>query len=454
MSIVHTQYALYDPKVVQYCRWTGDINIMMPWQYNGWQPETLAWKKSAYFSANLSGTMPDQTIKGPDAERLMSENFVNGFSLEKFPVGKGKHIVGVSPKGNVISHGLGLRTAEDEFHVYSLVPFVMMLTNNGKYNVEPQVYDHTKDFVYQIAGPRSLEIVENVIEEDIHDMKFMEFRYADVDGARVRVIRMGMGGTISYEIHGAAADVEKVYSKIVKVGAAYEMERMGTLAYMCNHTENGFPQYGTHFIRAVQEYPEMYRFMGFTDETKAGVDPYELHGSLNDMGVSAYYANPIELGWSNIINWKHDFVGKEALFQIKNDPNKRSICTLVWNSEDIVNIIRAMYDKKDMSMPDIMYYPQNYYFAADGNLSDKVFDKDGKLIGRSAGIVYTQYYKDTISLGIIDMNKNVQGDEVTILWGSNGTRQIPIRARIERYPYLDLTPNREYDMESIPHYSK
>ena len=105
-------------------------------------------------------------------------------------------------------------------------------------------------------------------------------------------------------------------------------------------------------------------------------------------------------------------------------------------------------------MPDIMYYPQNYYHAADGNLSDKVFDKDGKLIGRSAGIVYTQYYKDTISLGLIDLDKNVQGDEVTVLWGSNGTRQIPIRARIERYPYLDLTSNRDYDMESIPHYHK
>ncbi len=455
MSIVHTSYVPYEPSVHQYCRWTGDINILMPWQYNGWQAETFAWKNSAYLSANLSGTMPDQLIKGPDAERLMSENFVNGFTLDKFPVGKGKHIVGVSPKGNVISHGLGLRTAEDEFHVYSVVPFVMMLTNNGEYDVEPQTYDHTKDFVYQIAGPRSLEIVEHTIEEDIHDLKFMEFRNKKAEGADVRVIRMGMGGTISYEIHGAREDAEKVYNKIVKAGQNYGLERMGTLAYMCNHTENGFPQYGTHFIRAIQEYPKMYRFMGYTEETKWEVDKaYELHGSMNDMGVSAYYANPIELGWSNIINWKHDFVGKDALQKIKEDPARRSVCTLVWNEEDILNIFRAIYDKKDKSMPDIMYYPQNYYHAADGNLSDKVFDKDGKLIGRSAGIVYTQYYKYTISLGLIDLDKNVQGDEVTVLWGSNGTRQIPIRARIERYPYLDLTSNRDYDMESIPHYHK
>lgn len=451
--ISHVSFSTYDPDVVQMARWTGPISEFMPWEYNGWQAETLSWKTGCYLHGGLSSTMPDLRVKGPDAERLMSENFVNGFTLEKFPVGKGKHAIALSPEGNVISHGLVMRLAEDEFACYSVVPIIVLNSNNGKYDVEPIEYVMDQDFVFQIAGPTSLQVCENALEEDIHDLGFMCFRYGKVAGRDVRVIRMGMGGTISYEIQGRMEDALPVWDKIVEVGRDYGLERMGKLAYMCNHTENGFPQYGTHFMRAVQEYPELYRFMGFTDETKEETNGgIELHGSMSDQGYAAYFANPIELGWSRCINWNHDFVGKDALLKIKADPSTRRIVTLEWNAEDILNIFRAYYDKEDMRMPDLMCYPQNYYFAADGQLADKVLDGQGRMVGRSSGIVYTQYYKKTISQALIDPEYAAEGTELTLIWGTAGTRQIPIRVRVARYPYLDLTSNRDFDLETIPHY--
>ncbi|MCD8013723.1 MAG: hypothetical protein LUG99_11195 [Lachnospiraceae bacterium] len=178
----------------------------------------------------------------------MSETFVNNFPLEKFHVERCKHCIAVSSRGYITMHGICLRTAEDELHTYSLDLQVPMQVNSGKYDVEQYIPEYNKDFVFQMAGPRSLELVENVLQEDIHDMKFMEFRNYSVLGRPVRVLRMGMGGTLAYEFHGAIEDALPVYEEIIRVGKNYDLKRLGMISYMLNHTENGFPQLGKHFM--------------------------------------------------------------------------------------------------------------------------------------------------------------------------------------------------------------
>lgn len=457
-TTVHTAFAAYDPDVVMYDRWTGGPNnIIQAYEFNGWEKETRAWKETCYISTNLAGSTHDVRIKGPDAEKFMGEIFINSVTLERFPVGAGKHLIACSEKGNVTAHGVGMRTAEDEFSVcgHSMLAIAEAHAKDSPLDVTIYGGEFYRGQVIQLAGPRALEVLENTIKEDIHDLKFMRFRRAEINGIPVRVLRMGMGGTIAYEIHAKAEDALPVYNAVVETGKAYGIEKLGHLSYMCNHTENGFPQYGTHFMLAYEEDPELLRYYGF-DETCAEEirKNTELHGSMSGEGFSAYFANPIELGWGRFINWGHDFKGKAALEAIKADPKTRSICTLEWEPEDILNIFRAYYDKDDMRMPDRMEYPQRYFFADEGNLSDKVLDENGNVIGRSAGIVYTCYYKSTISLGMIDPAYNEIGKEVTILWGTEGTRQIPIRAKVTRYPYLDLADNKSYDLESIPHYQK
>ena len=455
-TTVHTAFAAYDPDVVLYDRWTGGPNnIIQPYEFHGWVPETRAWKESCYISTNLSGSSTDVRVKGPTIEEFMSEVFINSFSLEKFPVGAGKHLIACSEKGTILAHGVGMRTAEDEFVVcgHSMMAIVEAHAKGSAHDVTVFGGEYFKGLIVQLAGPRALEVLENTIKEDIHDLKFMRFRQASVEGLPVRVLRMGMGGTIAYEIHAKAEDAMTVYNAVVEVGKAYGAEKLGHLAYMCNHTENGFPQYGTHFMLAYEDDPELLRYFGL-DESQAG-EMYKntpLHGSMSGEGLRAYYANPIELDWGRMINWDNNFKGKAALKAIAADPKTRSICTLEWEPEDILNIFRAYYDKDDMRMPDRMEYPQRYFFADEGNLADKVLDENGNVIGKSSGIVYTAYYKSTISLCVIDPAYNEIGKEVTVLWGTEGTRQIPIRAKVARYPYLDLTGNKNYDLESIPHY--
>lgn len=459
--LLHHCAAPFDPKVQLYAHWDEGLTdsvSLFPYWYTNWVDETLSWKKDCYFHTFLSGGAPSVRVKGPDAERLMSDTFINSVSLDRFHIGQCKHVIAVTDKGFIASHGTAMRVAEDEFHVYNGDPYVVMKMASGEYDVENYEIEYNKDYIFQLAGPRSLEIVENVVKADVHDLKFMRFRNVEVLGIPLRLLRMGMGRTLAYEFHGSIEHMETIYNEILRVGEAYNLHQMGHLAYMSNHTENGFPQDWIHFMNARMEDPAVRKFYGIPDpEDKdyktLGTDPYGvvLRGSMSDQGYQSYYLNPIEAGWGRFIDWNHDFQGKEALLAINADPKHRVVCTLEWNPDDIMNIFKAFYDGES-DIPDQMMFPQNLTANPNGQVSDKIINKKGEIIGRSACVVYTVYYKRSISMAFIEPEYAKEGQEVTVIWGTAGTRQIPIRAKVARYPYLDLTDNRDFDMEQIPHY--
>lgn len=447
--ITFTPMIPYDPELKMLARWTGfENNEFLPWEYNGWQAETLSWKTTAYMSTYLSGGPHDVRIVGPDAEKVMSDNFVNSVTLDRWKVGKGKHLIACSEKGTIIAHGMGLRIAEDSFALGggAMGMIADIAVNSGKYDVRLEEGPFAYGLVLQFAGPRALEITENVVKRDIHDLPFMGILPCEVDGCPARILRMGMGGTLAYEIHCSRADAAHVYEYAWDIAKGFGAERLGLLAYMCNHTENGFPQWAQHFMLAANDDPATYEALG------AYYSTLELRGSMADQPAETYYRNPIELGWGRMIDYSKPFKGREALIALRDDPHTRRICNLEWNPEDILGIFRAYYDTDDMRMPDLMDYPQRYYDTDSAQLADKVLDADGNLIGISSGVLYTQYYKSTISQCVIDPEFCEIGTEVTVLWGRPGTRQIPIRAKVARYPYLDLAANRDFDIESIPRY--
>ncbi len=65
-------------------------------------------------------------------------------------------------------------------------------------------------FLYQIGGPKSLEMLEEAAQEDLHDIRFLHHRMSKIDGRDVRIVRVGMAGTLSYEVHGRIVDAHTV----------------------------------------------------------------------------------------------------------------------------------------------------------------------------------------------------------------------------------------------------
>lgn len=442
----HTIYTPYDPSAIlhQVEMWSG-ANFSNPLEYTGWRDEVMSWKESAYIHGHLNPS-PTVILRGPDVLKLLSDTCVNSFAT--FEIGAAKHAIMCNEAGKIMVHGMVLRLAEEEYVTYWLAPWLpyLLLKEPGRYDV--QMEDLTgKVFLFQIGGPRSLEILETATGESLRDIRFIRHRRSAVDGMPVNVLRIGMAGSLAYELHGDVEDARPIYEAVVKAGEAYGIRRLGTRAYMLNHTEDGFPQSYYHFPVA---WGEDASFVNFLNEAGAGAfGAPRLRGSMGT-DIHARYRNPVELGWGHMVKLDHDFIGRAALESEVEQPSRRMV-TLVWNSEDILDVHASQFGSGDRYLA--MDEP-NHYSAEPGYLgltlwADRVL-RDSEDVGISSGRAYSLYYREMLSLASVDSEHAELGTEVTVLWGEPGTPQKEIRATVSRFPYLDLPRNEHIDVATLP----
>jgi glycine cleavage system aminomethyltransferase T len=268
--------------------------IIIPIEYTGWRDETMAWQLTSAISSNLNPT-PAIKLKGSDAVHFLKKYLVNDF--DRFPVGSSKHGIICTERGNVAANGVLLRTDEDTFEAHWLSPWLNIYFSREKLNAT--LRDITQEhFIFQIFGPRSLEIIENAAREDLHDIKFCRFRQSTIDGRQVRILRFGMTGGLGYEVHGKVEDAKLVHLALMKAGAPFGMRQLGIKAYMMCHTPGGCQQFSLHYGQDVE--PELMQYFA-----SAGT---LLNGSAGD-NRKKRYMNPYELGLGKII----DFNGSSPL---------------------------------------------------------------------------------------------------------------------------------------------
>ena len=440
-KFAHSPYVPYDP-IVDHYEWAhGGYPFVVPWEYTGWRDEQLSWKHTCYLHGGLN---PSPTVKvtGKDALKCLADLCVNGFS--NFEVSSGKHAIMCNEDGQVIADGVLLRTGEEEFITYWLAPWLTYAIEKGGYDVV--VEDITaQTCLFQIAGPNSLEALERATGESLRDIKFMRLREATIGGHPVRIVRMGMGGTLSYEIHGQLSHSREIYAAIFVAGEPLGMRKLGIRTYMMNHTENGFPQAFYHFA-----YPwtEDAGFVDYLSKLPVATGREQRFRGSYGCDPKLHYRTPIELGWSRMVKFDHDFVGRAALEREVAEP-RRKMVTLAWNPEDILDIHRSQYESGEPYAP--IEEPNRFTFTDGFNTiwADQVLGDDGELIGITSGRCYSFYYREMISLCSIDVAHAELGREVTVLWGDPGTRQKKVRATVSRFPFLDAPRNQEIDVQQL-----
>lgn len=433
-SIPCSPYAPHDPRVQLYVANTAFPHAVA-YEHTGWRDESMAWKDGAYLHGNLNPS-PTFRVRGPDALKFLSDTCVNGFG--KFPIGSGKHAIMANEAGQVMSDGVLVRTGEDDFITYWMAPYMGYVLQKGGYDAVGE--DLTgKVFLFQLAGPRSLEILERATGQDFHDVKFMRTQSGSIDGRPFNVLRMGMAGTLAYELHGAVDDAHFIYNALMKAGEPFGIRRLGLRAYCMNHTEDGFPQAYYHFVYPWAEDPGFVEFMnGQTDYM------WPVRKGSMGPGLQHLYRTVVELGWEKMIKFDHDFVGRAALEREVANP-RRTMVTLEWNTDDIMDVHRSQYEPGEPYNP----LDEPNHSAGSGLYADKVL-KDGALVGVSSGRAYSMHYRVMISLCSIDIDQAEIGNRVTVVWGEPGTRQKEIRATVARFPYLNENRNQNVDTSTIP----
>jgi vanillate/3-O-methylgallate O-demethylase len=428
--------------------------IQGPMEYNGWREEAQSWKEGAYLGAAIS-LSPIYVLKGPDAERFFTENFVNDFA--HLAPGGFRHGIMCDEQGRIFMDGVIMRITEDEFYTCWLAPAIDYRLSKGSYDVVGEDLSGRR-FLFQVAGPRSLEILERATGEDLHDITFGHHRPASMGAAEVRIFRLGMAGSLAYEVHGNVADGQDVYNAIWEAGRGLGLQKLGQIAYMLNHTEDGFPQAYYHFPYPWYEDPDFATYLATRPASAFYMYAPRLLGSMGD-DIKRRYVTPFDTGWENRIKWEHDFVGKAALQEMAKAP-RRTVVTLEWNAEDVVDVYASQFRDEEAYEPiadrpnDIRYDPGTIDQAT-GQMrtftyhQDKVL-KDGREVGFSSGREVSQTYHRMISLGFIERDLARLGVEVVVVWGSPGSRQKEIRATVARFPYLQVERNDKVDVDKIP----
>jgi glycine cleavage system aminomethyltransferase T len=438
-SVPHSPYLPFDPEVADY---NTTFTHLSPWQFEGWKAESLSWKNSCYLHAGLNPASPYR-LQGPGALSLLRDACINGFT--KFSIGCSKHAVMCNKFGNVMADGMVLRTGEEDFTCYFLNPYIDYLVASGRYDVSGEDLSG-KTFLFQVAGPQSLAVLESATADSLRDIEFLWHRPSSIphEGRTipVRVFRLGVARTLAYEVHGHIEDALDVYRAIQERGEQFGIQRIGMQVYGMHHTEGGFAQSYLHFLPAYTEDPD---FMAFLD---GGADAYmrDLPGSAGTV-LEKRYANPAELGWAHMIKFDHEFVGRAALERIVTEPHRR-IVTLEWNQDDVVEIFSSQFNAND---DEFMDFAANPIWTAHNSVvfSDDVVAGDD-LVGISSGRVFSYFYRQMLSLALLKPEHAQIGDEVDVIWGRPGNRSKRIRATVARFPYLDLPKNAEIDATKLP----
>ena len=419
---------------------------VVPSEYTNWRDEQCAWQKTCILF-NQSYHMTDMYLEGPDALKLLSRLGVNTF--KNFGPDKAKQYVVCNPEGYVIGDVILFHLEENLFNLVgrpSVHNWVQYNCEAGGYNARVTRDERAaaqkgpvlrKAYRFQIQGPNAPKVMEKVLGGPVPEVKFFHMASFTIAGKTVRALRHGMVGQPGFELFGPWGDGDAVKAAIVEAGREFRLQLSGARAYSSNTLESGWIPSP---LPAIYTSPKMSAYREWLP-----ADSYECIGSLGGSFYSEkiedYYLTPYDLGYGSTVKFDHDFVGREALEKISQNPQRTKV-TLVLNTEDVMKAIATMFQNsgraKYIDFPSAVYSTWPY---------DKV-TKNGKTIGISTWIGYSSNEGKMLTLAILNNEHAKVGTDVTFVWGEQpgtGSKptvephvQMEIRAIVAPLPYSEV----------------
>ncbi len=422
----------------------------MPAQYTTPKNELLGCREGAWLGTFLN-LSPVYDLSGPDVVALLNKVTVNR-DYSTLKVGGSRHSLLCNDKGQLIGDGVLMRREENLYRSYWLAPALayyaeVMAPEWGMDVTGSWVHD---EFFVQIDGPKSLEIMEAVSKKDLHALKFARHTDIEIAGVSCTIHRLGMSGCLAYEMHGPMSELGRVFDEICAVGEPIGLRKLGYSQYCRNHTQAGYPNQWIHFW-----YPYYTSGQGLADYIAGCQDigdwmkfknPYLGSATIDPENA---YVTPYDVQWDYLINWDHDFIGKDALLAIKENPPRQAV-TLEWNGDDV-----GAAFKNQIEDPALNCDCDDITTGGDGGERPFVMSlvkKDDQVVGIATGRSIDYYHHKMISLCWLDRSLATEGTEVTVVWGTNPAAQTPIRATVAAFPYYNEEyRNETFDVEKIPH---
>jgi vanillate/3-O-methylgallate O-demethylase len=417
---------------------------MVPSEFSNWRDEQVAWRETCALF-DQSHHMTDLTIEGTDVIKLLSALGVNSF--EKFEVNKAKQLVVCNPDGFVIGDGILFHLEEHKVRLVgrpSAHNWVQYHAETDGYDVELDRDERTavnptgrREFYrYQVQGPTAMEVLDKAIEGGVPEIKFFNMGDVKIAGRSVRALHHGMSGAPGLELFGPWEDGEAVRAALVEAGEDFGLAQVGSRVYATNTLESGWipsPLPAVFTGDDMKAYREWLPAEGYEGTGSLG-------GSFYSDDIEDYYLTPHDLGYWPFVKFDHDFVGRDALEKIGDEPKRKKV-TLAWNGEDVAAAMGSLFERgeavKYIDLPLSNYSTWPY---------DKVLAHDD-VVGFSTFSGYSYNERSMLSLAMVDVDLNT-GAEVTLVWGEEGGgsgkpvveqhRQTEIRAIVSPCPYSEV----------------
>ncbi len=408
---------------------TGGYEFPFPAQYTNWRDEQRAWQETVVLF-DQSFHMTDVYFEGPDVRRLLSDVAVNSF--KNFGANRAKQIVACNPDGLVIGDAILFGHRDDKVSVVgrpSVPNWVHFHAETGGYDVKVTRDERTVSntgsrmiYRYQIQGPNALDLIKKVHEGPFPEIKFFHLGDLKIAGRKVRALNHNMSRMGGLELHGPTADGPAVLEALLAAGPEFGLLLGGSRAYSTVSPESGWipsPMPAIYSGDKMKPYREWLPGNGFEANASLG-------GSFYSGQIKDYYQTPWDLGYGGHVKFDHDFIGREALEKIADQPHRRKVW-LKWRDEDVLRVFASQLGTgpryKYMEVPNAYYSILPF---------DKVLIGD-RLAGLSTYTVYTTNVRHWFSLAMIDEDLAVNGTEVRVVWGEeNGGSAKPIVERHEQ----------------------
>ena len=154
-------------------------------------------------------------VKGPDAEDLV--NYVITRDATEIEPMHGKYAILCNEDGGILNDPVLLRLAEDEFW-FSISDSTLMQWLQGVnvgMNFEVEI-DEIDVAPMQIQGPRSVEVMVDVVGEEVTEIPYYGLMEAEINGCSVLVSQTGFSGEKGFEIYvrEASKNAEAVWDPV------------------------------------------------------------------------------------------------------------------------------------------------------------------------------------------------------------------------------------------------
>jgi vanillate/3-O-methylgallate O-demethylase len=414
-------------------------------EFTNWRDEQRAWRHTAVLF-DQSHHMAELTVKGPDAEELLSGLAINSFA--DFATSKAKHFVPCSYDGYVIGDVILFHPAEDEFNLVGREPtvnWVQFHCETAGLDVAYERDDRSpsrpgdqpvrrRHYRFQVQGPNALPIFEKLTGGEVPEVRFFHVGTVRFAGREIPALRHGMAGEPGFEIWGPWDDGPEVRKAILDAGEEYGLAQVGSRAYATNTLESGWIPSP---LPAVYTGERMKAYREWLPASR-----YEASGSIGGSFVSDdiedYYLTPHALGYGHYVKFDHDFIGRDALEDMAGRPQRRKV-TFEWDPDDLVRIYRSLFapEGENFKYADL---PLSNYTSA----TYDAVKRGDEVVGLSMFSGYSFNERAFLSLGVVDPGIEV-GEELTLVWGEErgGTakttverhRQTEVRVRVAPVPY-------------------